>query len=199
LTPDPRHGDPPALVVLAGGRSRRLGRDKRLLAAGGPSLLERTLGVASATGLAVWLAVDAVGSLHRPHTPGVAVLHDPAPGEGPLHVLRTTLDRLGRDLVLLAADLPELTEARLGDLLAEATRTPQTAVVPHHAEGWEPLCAYYPRRLGPAVRAAVEAGERGLTAFLRTRPRAEVRIWEVGATGFRNLNTPDHVAAWRSR
>lgn len=186
------------MVVLAGGRSRRLGRDKRFLAAGSRSLLERTLDVVRSLGSPIWLAVAAEQTAFLPRCPDVAVLHDPDPHAGPLCALDAILGRLDADVLLVAADLPDLDPAALATLTEAARANPGVAMVPRHDAGLEPLCAIYPRALAPQVREAVRDGERGLQAFLRGLAAEACQTLPLDARAFRNLNLPLDVEAWRS-
>jgi len=103
-------------VVLAGGQSRRMGRDKALLRLDdGRTLLERTVRVLRTVGLD-----DVVLSVSSPEralalreaAPSVAalpVVADDAPGRGPLGGLAAALRaRPGHAVLLVACDLPHL-------------------------------------------------------------------------------------------
>ncbi len=159
----------PVGVVLAGGSSRRMGRDKTLLAAGGESLPERT-----ARRLAAVCAEVAVADRGRGLLPGLPSLAD-GPGRGPAAgILGAAEAYPGRRLLVLACDLPRVPERLLAALadLREADW-----VVPRWREGVEPLCALY----GPAALAALgRRVERGLFALHRLAEEdLAVRILEA--------------------
>lgn len=182
--------------VLAGGRSRRMGRDKALLPWGAGTLLDHALArVREAFGEARVLGGD--GGRY----PGTPDLADAWPGAGPLGALATALRHAGGEaVVLLAVDLPHVTADVLRRL---AARLPgHDAVVPQSAHGPEPLCAAYaPACLEPVTRRLLE-GERRMTAFwpdvrvLEVTP-AELAAGEDGTVLFRNVNTPADYAAAR--
>lgn len=89
-------------VVLAGGRSSRMGRDKALLDWHGRPLLERQLAVLREAGVD-----DARVSGHRPRYRGVA---DALPGAGPLGGLAGIAGALDGDaeLLVIPVDMPLL-------------------------------------------------------------------------------------------
>lgn len=88
-------------VVLAGGRSRRMGRDKALLDWHGRSLLDHALARFAEAGIA-----HAVVSGDRPAHAGIPDTH---PGEGPLAgLLAVAHQHPGRRLLLVPVDMPKL-------------------------------------------------------------------------------------------
>jgi molybdopterin-guanine dinucleotide biosynthesis protein A len=154
------------ILILAGGRSSRFGRDKRLVDLGGVTLLGRTLRIVEGLELPVFLATTADdGALGC--WPRVARLHDRIAGSGPLATLIDALDRLGQDLLCLAADMPELSRETLDRLLQIAASHPDaTAIVPRSERGLDPLCAVYRPAALPALQERFRTGERGLQAAL---------------------------------
>lgn len=180
-------------LILAGGRARRMGRDKALLRLGGATLLERAIDLVRSAG-----GEPVVVGPARPELPlpGVRRLDETAggaPAAGPLPALRHGLAATGAPVaVALACDLPFLTRALLERLVREAARF--DAVVPRAGGELQVLAAAYTRACLPVIEAACAAGERAVHAIL---PRLRTRILEEpelldcgGAALFLNVNTP---------
>jgi molybdopterin-guanine dinucleotide biosynthesis protein A len=177
--------------AAAGGRSRRMGRDKARLPWGDTDLLGHALARLRAV-------ADEVRVLSGPELRhgerGVPVLVDPSADLGPLGGLLAALESAsGRAALVLAIDLPLVPAALLAHLHARGEGV--DAVVPVSPEGPEPLCALYgPACLEP-VRRSVRGGRLQMTAFWRDVRVRTVEGDEVGAFGdpeslFLNVNGP---------
>src|SRR5262245_2895316 len=134
-----RDGNTPASsavgVVLAGGSSQRMGRDKALLTVGGASLPART-----AERLAAVCAEVAVADRGRRLVPDFPSLSD-GPGRGPAAgILGAAAAYPGRPLLVLACDLPGVPAALLAELARSAACD---LAIPRWRRGVEPLCAFY--------------------------------------------------------
>ncbi|TDD72372.1 molybdenum cofactor guanylyltransferase [Jiangella aurantiaca] len=181
-------------VILAGGSGRRLGgTDKPALVVGGRTLLDRSVAAATEAGAA---QIVVAGPQRDTVSPVTWTREDP-PGGGPLAGLAAglaALDLAPEAVVVLAADLPRVSSALVGRLLAGlGPDTDAVAVV--DAAGWvQPLVAAY--RAGP-LRAALDAvGDprnrpvRALLPGLRVATLAD----DDGAA---DIDTPGDLARWR--
>lgn len=188
-------GGPAAVtgVVLAGGGSTRMGRDKATVELDGRPLV---LHVATQLGAWAGRVIVAAGEPGRLADLGLEVVADARPGEGPLMGIAAALAAAETDLVLfVACDVPDLPPALVAALLAAAAGA--EGAVPVDAEGRpEPLFAVYRRRLLPLVRDLLAAGERRARALL---DRADVaRVPLPPGVRLTNLNTPADLARWRA-
>lgn len=180
-------------VVLCGGQSRRMGTDKALLTLGACTLLERAVATLSELAPRVSLAC---GTSERYAEFGLPLVVDRYAGAGPLAGLEAALAS-ARDewLVVLACDLPRVTSGVLAHLVERARAQDLDACFFETDLGLEPLCAVYRRTCLPGVRAALDAGERRMIAFLNhpTTRAALPRVGTVRADAFAdclvNVNT----------
>jgi molybdenum cofactor guanylyltransferase len=185
-----------SLVILAGGLSRRMGRDKATL-----PVVDGTLIAHLARRLApvVDETIVAGGSV-RPPLEGAVVVVDPQPGLGPLAGMLAGLAAAKYPHVwVVGCDLPDVEPALGGLLLALAAN--YEAVVPHPDREPESVCALYVRELAPRIAALLEAGERSIKSLLeRSTVRYvgldELRTVDPELRSFRNINTPADYEDW---
>ena len=179
--------------VLAGGASRRMGRDKTQLRLGGQTLAARQVRLLEAVCRSA-AVIGPAGSLRGLDVP---VIPDELPGHGPLGGIYTGLRHARTELNLfLGCDMPFMEARFLHYLCARALAArPDVAIpeTPHH--GLQPLSAVYTRRALAAVRASLASGDNQVSGVY-SRVRCLVLPWREIARGrfaprlFTNLNTP---------
>jgi molybdopterin-guanine dinucleotide biosynthesis protein A len=148
-------------VVLAGGKSSRMGKSKAELPFLGEPLLRRVVGRLSA-------AVDdvvVIGPLSlQALVPDVTVISDVISPMGPLGGLYTALTTApGERLFLVACDMPLLQPGLVRAMLAVAEASEASDAVTLVSRGrMEPLHTVYARSCLPAVEEALAAEQRAL-------------------------------------
>lgn len=151
-------------LVLAGGASRRMGRDKAQILFESEPLVIRAVRTLARVCTDV---VVASGDGHRLDHLGVTQVADAVPGAGPLAGIAAGLESARHDLVaVIAVDMPAASPAVLV-LLAGLWRG-EAAVVPVVAGRWEPLHAVWARSAAPGITACLVAGERKVMSALAT-------------------------------
>jgi molybdopterin-guanine dinucleotide biosynthesis protein A len=188
---------PPLGVVLAGGHSSRMGRDKATMKIAGERLVDRAVRLLSTAGLDVVVADG--GQRLVPTYPAVA----DGTGEGPIAaLLGAAAANPGRALLALACDLPCVPV----ELLAALASWPESAdwVVPRVAGRLEPLCARYGARAlqGLARRAAdghysLHELDDDVALCVEYLERQAIERFGPPESLFRNLNTPDDLDSAR--
>ncbi|HJS56712.1 MAG TPA: molybdenum cofactor guanylyltransferase [Vicinamibacteria bacterium] len=177
--------------VVAGGLSRRMGRDKALLPWEGGTLLDHAIArLREACGSVRLLSGPELRYADR----GLPVDADLVRDVGAIAALHAALEHATGPAVLLAVDLPNVPIALLRRL-AEGVLDCD-AVVPISPGGPEPLCAAYGPACRDAVRRALDRGAYKLTAFWPDVRVRELSTSELSTFGdpsllFANLNTPD--------
>ncbi|WP_051663288.1 molybdenum cofactor guanylyltransferase [Alicyclobacillus macrosporangiidus] len=190
-------------LILAGGASRRMGRDKLTLprARGGEaSVIDHVLAVAGACAERVTVAAPP-GGVSFPVPNGVEVVCDPAWYQGPLAALANAWpDAPAADaLLVLAGDLPGIdtaVPAALAGILEAAPEADAAVVVRGGVP--QPLLALYRKRAGSVFGQAAAAGERRLLPVLA---RLAVRPVDADALGWpewwtKPVHTPADYEAW---
>ncbi len=187
-------------VLLAGGRSSRMGRDKALLAllGDGRPLWQRQLDDVLRPLRPTELFFSGPTRAGLPSD--VRVLADETPGQrGPLAGIAAALGAMRADsalLLVLAVDLPAMTAEFFRAHLLPRCR-PQLGAVPcmGTADGaFEPLAAIYPRECLSLANAHLRGEDRSLQRFVRAAQAhgfiEAVNIPEHEQALFVNWNTP---------
>jgi len=140
-------------VILAGGKSSRMGRDKAFLKTGGQTLLARQIQLAHELGAAeIFISGRADADYSTFDCP---ILKDKFQNAGPLAGIESALDSILTPLLLvLAVDLPEMTTEFLRRLSAGCSET--CGAIPKLAGHVEPLAAFYPKATQSLAAASLE-------------------------------------------
>ncbi len=185
-----------SLVILAGGLSRRMGRDKAALPAGDGTLIEH---IARRLAPVVEETIVA-GASGRHHLPGTTMVDDRYPGLGPLAGIHAGLLVARSPLVwVVGCDLPDVNPGLAALMCGLAGGV--DAVVPRLDSEPQGVCAVYDRGLAPRIERLLAAGERRLKMLLaaskvRYVTPDELRPVDPELRSFRNINTPAEYRAW---
>ncbi|EGK56916.1 molybdopterin-guanine dinucleotide biosynthesis protein MobB [Centipeda periodontii DSM 2778] len=180
------------LIVAAGGRSTRMGTDKRFLPLDGETLLAHMLRKGSAAGFhSIVLAAEGersdLAALAEEY--GAYLVTDEIPAQGPAAAIAAGLAAAKTEWALvLSGDMPFYDFELVRALLPEATGDTQV-VLPTISGYWQPLAALYRRDAGTAFAAAIARGDRKLGIILRELTVKELPL-TVDAGIFFNVNTP---------
>jgi molybdenum cofactor guanylyltransferase len=182
--------------VLAGGGSKRFGRDKALVEVGGMPMLGRMIELLRR----VTKEVRIVAAPNKYAAFGATMVEDHWPGEGPLGGIITALEDAARTTappewnLILSCDMPFLTRDWLAFLAERAVRSKAQVVFPHSASGPEPLCALWQTAGAAKLRSGFESGVRKVTegiALLRAEvlDEADWKRFDDEGRLFWNMNT----------
>ena len=178
-------------VLLAGGESRRMGRDKATIMFRGQPLWQRQLELlrtlrperifVSARTKPPWLSQDA------------ELLLDEPPSRGPLSGLTRALEAIQTShLAVLAVDMPFMTSEQMRAFWSLATKG--CGVLPMIGERAEPLAAIYPRESASHFAAGLAGGDFSLQRLMRNLAIANLlQIFSVSEKDqhlYRSVNEP---------
>jgi molybdopterin-guanine dinucleotide biosynthesis protein A len=153
----------PAALLLTGGASRRMGRDKASLVVSGQGLAARTAAILAPVAAPILEVGPGYTALPR--------VQESPPGGGPLAALAAGWAGLvergwpdSASVLVVATDLPRLTVG----LLAFLAHCPGPGCVVPVDDGGrdQPLCARYPMAALAEAADLVEAGDRSLRTLL---------------------------------
>jgi molybdopterin-guanine dinucleotide biosynthesis protein A len=181
-------------VLLAGGESRRMGKDKATIVFGGEPLWQRQIELLrglgpekifiSARQKPSWLPLD------------TELLLDGPPSRGPLSGLTRALERMQTShLVVLAVDMPFMTSDQMRALwsLSAIGR----GVLPMIGQRAEPLAAIYPREATSDLQAGLAGDDFSLQRLSRNLVESgKLQVFTVLPPDeglYRSVNEPEDL------
>jgi molybdenum cofactor guanylyltransferase len=188
-------------VLLAGGKSRRMGEDKRHLVVGEQTLLERGLAVLQSTFREVLVVIAQDSPLLRVDA---RVVRDLVPDCGSLGGLYTGLMQATTPYIfVVACDMPFLNQPVIAQF---TSRTAITDIVMAKLDGrLHPMHALYSKRCVPALEEMIRARQLKIQEIvselsLRVRYVTEADLLTIDPSGrsFYNVNTMADLEAARS-
>ena len=195
-----------AMVVLAGGGSRRMGRDKADLPVDGRTFLECQIEKGQNLGIGEILV-----SGYRGSRCSVPVVRDRYPERGPLGGLEATLREAEKEFCLVVSvDVPLVTEELLLRLVREFRRSrgdaegagrtggtgtaageaPKPVMIVEHGGRLEPLLGIYRSDLADQMEEELRTGKGSVFHFLETQGYDVCKSREPEEI-FENINTPE--------
>ncbi|AFO91116.1 nucleotidyltransferase family protein [Phaeobacter inhibens] len=195
-----------ATLILAAGRASRMrGRDKLLESVDGTPLLARICAAAKHSAETTYV------TLPTPDHPRAAVIRDHCQGARPVYVsdadegmaasIRAGIGALSRAydaVMILPADMPELTASDLAQVVAQSNSTPDQILRATSVDGTFGHPVVFPRRYFAALSQLT--GDQGARAILREAQHQGAVICPVPLPdqhALTDLDTPEAWAAWR--
>ena len=188
------------LLIIAGGKSSRLGRDKRFVEVGGVGLLENILSKAAVEDFAeIFLCVEddlpALKSLAEKF--GAKLLVDAVKDSGPMAGLANGLARIKTDWALaVSSDMPFFDFDAVRPLTKRFSAA--QAVVPVVSGRRQMLAAFYRQELAEVFKQELAGGQRKIFAAIKKVPHELAELQTDEATFF-NVNTPADLRLARGR
>ncbi|MBU8913782.1 MAG: NTP transferase domain-containing protein [Spirochaetales bacterium] len=178
-------------IVLAGGRSSRMGTDKRLLNIDGLPLVEHVYRRLEGT---VGEVLVSVAGAACPGIPGARRIVDRFGNAGPMGGVASALEQSRYDVnFVTACDIPAVPLGFIGSLLRRS-RNHQVVVPVDEAGRYEPLFAVYSKSVLPRLRRLLEDGERRIRMLYDQVDTCRIDI--PPGIDLRNLNTKADYRAY---
>ena len=178
-------------LILAGGKSSRMGTDKALVLWQGTPLLERVAQVARQCCTAVQVITPWPERYQFLLADSVKWCVESSP-TGPLTALAQGLGTVETPWVLLlACDMPQLDSVILKGWMAHLPNAEAAiAYVPYYQARWEPLCGFYSVNGRPSLAAYIAKGGRSFQEWLGPAGALPLKVDDRSAPMLQNCNTP---------
>ena len=194
----------PSGIILAGGRSRRMGTDKALLPFPDPyapnkrrSFLEQLVNVMGYVCTDVFIVARDQEQASLYADADAELVLDSIPGGGPLVGLASGLQAISTDFALLVAvDMPFVTAQLLAFMILRYQEG--VMLVPLVNGHPQITLAIYPRSILPIIEDRIEQGSRDLRSLLDVAPVSyidgeELRLVDPQLRSFTRVNTPEEL------
>ncbi|GAC1431164.1 MAG: molybdenum cofactor guanylyltransferase [Ktedonobacteraceae bacterium] len=186
-------------IILAGGRSIRMGRDKALLPLpdnANTTFVEHLVTVLAAQCSEVVLVVRSQAQAVLYEHPGISIVTDDTPDVGPLMGLYTGLHTIhASHALVMAVDMPYVQPEMVAFLLSQPLDE-TSLLMPVVNDIPQVLFAVYPRAILPIIEERLHAGRRDPRSLLDVVPvqyigEAQLREIDPQLRSFVNMNTPE--------
>jgi len=191
MKPQARFSDV-AGVILAGGESRRMGRNKALLEVNGERMIETAYRRMTELFDEVLLVTNTPECYDFIPCRKIADIY---PGMGPLGGIHAALTSSTAERAFVTAcDMPGLNPRLIRELCS--IQDGGDVVIPETPGGLEPLHAVYSKSCLPKMEKMLLAGERRILSFfdlaqVRLVPRGRIAALDPDYASFRNINTQE--------
>lgn len=183
-------------IVLAGGKSSRMGSDKALLPINGVPMLRLVCDRARSVCDRIYI-VTPWQERYQSLLIECQFIREVQPeGEdsAPILGFAQGLAQVNTDWVLLlACDLPRLQVDILQEWVKQLDDCQAIALLPHHAKGWEPLCGFYRRNGLTGLTEFIDRGGRSFQHWLEQQTVQELTV--PNTQMLFNCNTPNDLGA----
>jgi molybdopterin-guanine dinucleotide biosynthesis protein A len=189
------------VIIVCGGRSGRMGRDKKFISLNRSTFLGHAIDIAREMSRDVILVVGSKEEKEATEAVTDLPIHvDEIQGVGPLMGILTGLKHIHTEYgVILPVDTPFLKPALMKYLIS--LKEGYHGVVPEDRGHLEPLHGVYHREaMKRACQETLAAGKRSTSMAvrrlkrLRLVPVEELRVFDPGLRSFKSINTPEDLA-----
>lgn len=187
-----------SLLIVAGGKSSRLGTDKRFVEVGGVSLLENIINKASKCNFnEIFLCVEENLPAFSHFEPlGIKILVDKVKNSGPMAALAVGLSKIRNDWALaVSTDMPFFDFDALEPLINKISDS--QAVIPTCGGKNQMLAAFYHKNLAEIFSNELASGQRKIFNAIKKIPHEFIEI--PREESFFNVNTRADLILARGR
>ncbi|MEQ8323306.1 MAG: molybdenum cofactor guanylyltransferase [Vicingaceae bacterium] len=172
-------------IILAGGQSSRMGREKGLLTIGNQTFLQRLIDTLKPIADNVLV----IGQSNYPKQEAVLEFPDEIPGKGPAGGIYTALLRSDKELnFILSCDTPLVSTKLISDMILKFGE--ESAMICRSEQSIHPLCGIYRKSCTGFFKTQISNGELKMSRILEG-----LRVTYYDLTGkneyqLTNINTP---------
>ena len=182
----------PGILILAGGRSTRMGSDKAAVTLDGKPLLLRAIEFWQSTCPGASIFVSAGQPDHALSLPdGVTPIYDQVSDRGPMGGLQAAFHQCSQELLWVSAvDMPLLSSQAVELLSSKRCHCEDACIFTHDGRP-EPLLGLYRSTCLPVIDQLLDQGKNRMSALLGAVRTTQVSLKDMDWV--RNVNTPQEL------
>ena len=176
-------------VILAGGKSSRMGLPKAFLSLKEKRMIDIIVDVFQRFFEEIFIITDDKNLFSE--LKGAKVIEDLIKGRGPLGGIYTGLESISKDKAFfIACDMPLLRNDLIKRLLDISTQDEYDCIVPYASGGIEPLHAIYSKKILSTVKDLLMENDLSIKQLLARCKCKYVKVENGVEASFFNVNTP---------
>mgnify|MGYP000561625285 CR=1 FL=1 len=180
------------IIILAGGKSTRMGRDKGFLNVGVDSFVKRILNVSQQLTSNIFISVNKTNQSNY-QSLGVPLVVDEEPENGPIGGIVSSIKRLKTNwFLVLAVDSPLVTAISLNNLWM--SKEGYEGVLYRSGHTIHPLVALYHKQTIPRWKNALSQGKLKITTLVETFHLLRIEVSGSNENAIQNINTPEEYS-----
>lgn len=184
------HPQPLSVVILAGGKSSRMGQDKALIPINGVPLIRHVCNVAMELSENIYIVTSRSQNYHG-YLPRSCQYIVEQETYGPLVAFAQALKVVKTEwILLLACDLPNINSSVFKGWLEQLKHIDRNAIAAlvRNPKGWETLCGFYRVSAWDDLNIFIEQGGNSFQTWLKRHQIHELFTSDINL--FFNCNTP---------
>jgi len=173
-------------VILTGGKSSRIGRNKAFLKIGDKTFIETLIGKLQKLFKGIIISTKTTDQFRHLKLPKVKIVKDRSKVLGSLVGIYSALKKSPTEYIfVIAVDMPTVETGLIKRLLRNYKGC--DVIIPKTKKGLEPLCAVYSKECLPFIQRQIKGGNYKIIDFFG---QVRVKTIRLNRDGLFNVNTP---------
>ena len=173
-------------VVLAGGKSSRMGQDKALLMLGEKVIIQRILDVVSTVFDEVYISGNRVAYQSFSKN----IIEDKIIDKGPMGGIYSALEFLKEDVFVCSCDMPFISNDMIRNMLNKKQEDKINTL--KYKDRIYPVFGIFPYSVLNVLKDSLLKDKLKMTSFLETQKAHYIEIDKESENHFLNINTPEN-------
>jgi len=189
-------------VVLAGGESKRMGRDKAFLTFRGKTFLRHILETVSSFADQIIVSANKEPDIYKKEAEGISIsiVKDINPFKGPLNAVASCSDYIENDTVFIATCDTPLIKIQAVNFLYENLKG-HDCVIPVINGKFQPMNTFYTKKAVLKAKKLYKEGINSMFKWIKTLDTVfldekQLKLYDKDLVSFKSINTPSDYHAF---